>query len=92
MRLKGTTFWGVILLSLILLSSSGVLYAQTGDIRGVVTDANDGQKLVGAQVSIVDAKIGAVTNVDGEYVIRRVKPGQYTLIAKYIGYKPQQSK
>lgn len=87
MRLKGTTFWGVILLSLILLSSSGVLYAQTGDIRGVVTDANDGQKLVGAQVSIVDAKIGAVTNVDGEYVIRRVKPGQYTLIAKYIGYK-----
>lgn len=60
---------------------------ETGEIRGVVTDANDAQKLIGAQITILDTRIGAVTNVNGEYVLRRVPPGEYTVVAKYIGYK-----
>ncbi|MDW8018952.1 MAG: carboxypeptidase-like regulatory domain-containing protein [Chloroherpetonaceae bacterium] len=80
------TFGAVFILGLIILSSS-TLWAQTGDIKGVVTDANDGQKLVGAQVAILDTKIGTVTNLDGEYALRRLKPGEYTLVVKYIGYK-----
>jgi len=75
------------LIGLTLLIHHAALQAQTGEIRGVVTDASDGQKLIGAQVSLVDTKVGAVTNLDGVYVLRQVKPGNYTIVAKYIGYK-----
>ena len=59
----------------------------TGEIRGVVTDAVSKEPLVGAQVSLKDSKIGAATNINGEYVIRRLQPGEYTVVARYVGYR-----
>ncbi|MFN3386585.1 MAG: carboxypeptidase-like regulatory domain-containing protein [Candidatus Thermochlorobacter sp.] len=88
--MRGQTTKSLFVLGMIMLCV-GLVSAQaqteTGEIRGVVTDANDAQKLIGAQVTILDTRIGAVTNVNGEYVLRRVPPGEYTVVAKYIGYK-----
>ncbi len=74
---------------LVCVAVSGKALAQTttGEIRGVVTDASSGEPLVGAQVSIADSKLGTTTNINGEYTLRRLAPGEYTLIAKYVGFK-----
>lgn len=66
------------------------LYADvTGSITGYVTDAQTGDALPGANVYIDGTFIGASTDVDGQYVIEHIQPGEYTLKAGYIGYKAE---
>ncbi|MDR9415550.1 MAG: TonB-dependent receptor [Gracilimonas sp.] len=60
--------------------------AQTGKIRGVVTDSETGEPVIGASVIIEGTTKGNATNVDGEYIILNVEPGTYNLVFSYIGY------
>ncbi len=68
---------------------SGVLWAASGRITGVVTDAVTDNPLPGANVVIEGTAIGASTNMEGFYRIQRVPPGTYTLVVTYIGYKTE---
>lgn len=53
---------------------------------GTVID-NTGEALIGATVKAAnDAKIAGMTNMNGEFTLRNVKPGT-TLIVSYIGYE-----
>ena len=64
--------------------------AQTGTIRGFVTDAADGQALQGVNVGAMDATgnlRGSVTDDDGFFIIIRLPAGRYILRASYIGYQ-----
>ncbi len=63
------------------------LFAGEGKIVGKVTDAATGEPLIGANVVIENTKLGAATNIDGNYIILNVPEGTYTIIGKYIGYK-----
>jgi TonB-linked SusC/RagA family outer membrane protein len=67
-----------------------LIFAQTGSITGKVVDENK-QPLPGASVIIVGTTKGGATNVDGGFTITGVKPGTYTLEAKFVGYTPIQS-
>ena len=58
----------------------------TGKITGTVKDSQTGEALVGANVVIEGTTRGAVTNVDGSYVILNVPPGEYSLSASLLGY------
>ena len=69
--------------SLILLLFATGAFAQSGNIKGVVTDA-DGP-LYGATVLVEGTTIGTVTDFDGNYSIA-VEPGTYTIEVSYIGY------
>ena len=71
-------------LALLLMPVEG-LWAQSGLLRGKVTDMG-GEALVGAQVKWKDAKTGTITDVDGNYSIVRSKTSN-TLEVSYIGYK-----
>jgi len=62
---------------------------EAGEIRGIVTDAGDSSPIIGASVLLPDLKLGATTNVRGEFVIRKVPVGTYNILARYVGYKPQ---
>lgn len=62
--------------------------AQTGSIKGVVTDANG--PVAGASVTIQGSK-GATTNEKGEYEIKGVSPGSYSLTISHVGMKTQQA-
>lgn len=62
-------------------------WAQTGKITGKVTDFETGEPLIGANVLILNTSYGAATNVNGEYIISMVPPGNYELRATYIGYQ-----
>ncbi len=61
--------------------------AQNTEISGQVTDAVTGQPLPGVNVIVQELQIGAATDIDGLYRIPNVAPGNYTLIASFIGFK-----
>ncbi|MBN1153894.1 TonB-dependent receptor [candidate division KSB1 bacterium] len=61
--------------------------AVTGKITGKVIDAETKEPLPGANVTIEGTFYGSATNVDGEYIILNVPPGNYTLRAQFIGYR-----
>ena len=80
MRKAITLSIGIVLLS-------GLLLGQY-KISGTVTDANSGDKLVGANVIVEGTETGTSTNVDGNYSLS-VPAGLSTakVTARYIGYK-----
>ncbi|TAF66481.1 MAG: TonB-dependent receptor [Cytophagales bacterium] len=63
--------------------------AQTGKVSGTIID-NDGEPLVGATVIIKGTTVGTITDADGNFVIEKVRDGEYTIVASYIGYKAQE--
>lgn len=61
-------------------------WAQTGEIRGTVTDKATGETLIGAAVVYAEGQ-GTITDIDGGYTLS-LPNGTYTLKATYVGYEP----
>lgn len=66
------------------------LLAQSNIVKGVVTDREHNEVLVGVTVLIKDTETGTITDFDGKFSIR-VQPGQ-TLRFTYIGYETTEVK
>lgn len=60
---------------------------KVGSIRGRVID-NTKQVLPGAYVYIDGLQTGDVSDVNGFYSIRNLKPGNYKVVVSYVGYNP----
>jgi len=56
-----------------------------GTISGRVTDSSGGV-LQGAEVSIEANALKAVSDVQGQFFIRSLDPGSYTLLVTYVGF------
>ncbi len=52
-----------------------------------MVDAQTGEFLIGVSVMLDGTKLGAVTDLQGNFVIRRVPVGTYTLTASSVGYE-----
>jgi iron complex outermembrane receptor protein len=77
----------------ILLSLASIVFSQsTGKIAGVVTDTETGAPLLGANVQVTQTLLGAVTDVNGRFLIRQVPPGAYFVRVSYIGYHSEQTR
>ncbi|OGU79016.1 MAG: hypothetical protein A2279_11155 [Stygiobacter sp. RIFOXYA12_FULL_38_9] len=63
-----------------------VSLAQTGSIKGKIIDAKTKQPLPGANISVIDEKFGAVSDLDGYYFIEKVPENVYKLKISFIGY------
>jgi TonB-dependent SusC/RagA subfamily outer membrane receptor len=74
-------------LGVLVLAASFAL-AQTGTVKGTITDAQTGEALVGANVFLERTAFGAATDAKGVYTIQNVLQGNYTLVVSYIGYEP----
>jgi len=72
-----------------LLVMTALIFAQggRGKVRGVVTDQETGEVLVGANVSIEGTSLGASTDLNGVYVVLAIPTGTYTVQVGYIGYQ-----
>jgi len=66
-----------------------VVFAQKGSIKGVLTDVKTGETLIGANVLLQGTDMGAATDLDGNYLIENVAPGDYNLVFSYTSYKTQ---
>ena len=72
---------------LLFLLSISVVFAQKGSIKGIVTDLDNGDPLIGANIVIDGTTMGAATDMDGAYLISNVPIGDHLLKVTYIGYE-----
>jgi TonB-dependent starch-binding outer membrane protein SusC len=63
--------------------------AQTGTIEGTVVDRASGEGLAGATVRISGTQRGAAADVEGNFRIENLQPGQYELVASFVGYRQE---
>ena len=66
--------------------------AQSGTIKGTITNKKTSKAIIGANVYIKSLNKGAVTDENGDFTIKNVPYGTYTLKISYIGYKPKKIK
>ncbi len=69
---------------------SPLLWANTGSITGKVIDSESGSPLRSATIMVKNTKLGAFSDVKGEYKVRNLTPGVYTLKVSYVGYLPKE--
>ncbi len=55
-------------------------------VTGKITDAATNEPLIGANVLIKGTNIGATSDANGDYFLKKVEPGSYTLVFGYVGY------
>ena len=75
-------------LLIVLLAATGV-FAQTGAIRGKILDKTTKEPLPFASVvaELNGTQVGgSQSDFDGEYTIKPLQPGSYTLKVSYVGY------
>ncbi len=75
---------------LLVFCGTAVAFAETGHIKGIVSDAKTGERLAGANVLVVGTGKGAVTDLNGQFLIVNLPPGSYTIRATFIGYKTEE--
>ena len=80
------TFSKLIVFLLILGTS---LFAQSGvgKMAGTVKDADTGEPLIGANVTLVNTNLGAAADINGEYKILNITPGTYSVKFSFVGYQ-----
>lgn len=62
------------------------LNAQSGKITGRVYNKETNEPLPGANIIIQGSEIGAAADTDGLFTIVSMPPGEYTVIARMMGY------
>ena len=70
----------------IVLLLSFATFAQTFKLSGKVTEATNGEALIGANVFLKETSLGAASDANGNYSLS-VTPGSYTMTCSYIGYE-----
>ena len=63
-----------------------VFSATTSSITGTVTDTRSKEPLIGVNVVVVGTQLGASTDLEGNFIIKKVPVGKYQLRFDYIGY------
>ena len=77
------------ILTLLLGWLSFALHAQQATLSGHLTDAKDGEALIGASVMATDLKEGTATNAYGFYSLT-LPVGKVKVVFQYVGYAPQE--
>ena len=65
------------------------IFAQTKQITGKITAAEDGVPIPGVTVSVKGTTTGTITNVSGEYSLRVINSAEI-LIFSFVGMKTQE--
>lgn len=81
----------ILIPALLLVFPSFVMTQTKGQIAGKITDAETKDPLPGVNVIVKGTYYGAATDLDGNFTIRSVNPGQYTIEVSMIGYKKTQN-
>ncbi len=85
------TFFFLLSICTLLLSSSPLMAQQTGSIEGTILDKTSGESLPFVNVVLYQdgiMKKGTTSDFDGNYSIKEITPGIYEMRFQYIGYKP----
>lgn len=80
--MKSKLRWSALLTILCLVVQ---LQAQKVTLNGYVKDKEDGEALIGANITVKGTTTGAISNTYGYYSLS-LKPGTYTILFSYVGY------
>jgi len=72
----------------LVLTLAGSAAAQ-GSLRGRVTATGTGSAIAGAQVSLADLALGAITRPDGTYEVGGIPAGIHEVVVVLIGYRTE---
>jgi len=88
-RCRGLCVRAAVVAGLLLGVGNSLAIAQTGSLRGKVTDAKTGEALPQANVVVTAPNVstGAAASMSGEYEVKALAAGTYTVSASYIGYE-----
>jgi len=88
MAIRPITHFRCALLALVCLAAALPSFAGiTGKIAGKVLDKTTGEPLVGAHIAIKGTRLGAATDVNGDYFIINIPPGDYAVIVSFVGFQ-----
>ncbi|MEO6148842.1 MAG: carboxypeptidase-like regulatory domain-containing protein [Mucilaginibacter sp.] len=76
-----------LLTGIILLFITITAFAQNGTITGKVVSKAGNIPLAKASVFLSNATFGTITENDGSFTLRNVKPGQYQLVVTNVGFE-----
>ncbi len=76
----------ILLIAILVCFISLDLLAQKGYLRGKVSDAENGEALIGAAVIKQGTTVGAVADFDGNYSLP-LEPGTHTIVFQYVAYQ-----
>ncbi len=71
---------------IVLILSSISIMAQNAVIQGNISHADEFSPLAGVTIYLKDTQLGTSTNGNGNYSIKNIPKGNYTLIVSSIGY------
>jgi TonB-linked SusC/RagA family outer membrane protein len=80
----------ILMLFSLLLITGSIVMAQTVQISGTVTSSEDGLPIPGVSVTVKGTTLGAITGVDGKYVLS-VPANTQTLMFSFIGFRTQET-
>ncbi len=72
-----------LLFNLLILS---VLSHSQNSIKGVVTDSDNGESVIGCNILLEGTTIGAITDFDGNYEFKNIPEGTYNITFSFISY------
>ncbi len=64
-------------------------FAQTGIIKGIVSNSINNEPVMFANVVVTGTSIGTETDLDGKYELNNLEPGIYDITISFVGYKDQ---
>ncbi len=74
-----------------LFMGASMVTAQTSKVTGLVISAEDSEPVIGASVAVKGVPtLGAITDVDGKFVIENLPSSAKTLIVSYMGMTTQE--
>ncbi|MHB1049917.1 MAG: carboxypeptidase-like regulatory domain-containing protein [Bacteroidota bacterium] len=80
----------VIIWAVMLAFSTAMVAQERGTLSGRVTDEKSGEPLPGVIVKIKGTYYGMNTDIEGNYVIKGISVGEYTVEVSLIGYTKSQ--
>ncbi len=79
----------ILLFALALVISLNAWAGTVGKVAGKVTDAESGDAVIGAAVMIEGTSLGAAADINGDFFILNVPPGQINVRVSALGYTPK---
>lgn len=77
-------------LFVVILSVTTMFAQNTGTISGKVTDSKNGDALPGVNIILKGTYYGAASDINGNYQMTGIVPGDYLMEVSFIGYKTTQ--
>ena len=67
--------------------STQIIFSQSYNIIGKITDKSSGEELIGAAIFVLGTNNGSITDFEGNYELSNIESGPKKIICQYISYQ-----